>query len=151
MSTCSFFNPTVMNKLIAGILIVGLNLLLSQFLPWWNIIPVCFLVVVLFKLNGKSSWFIPAIFLMLSYLIQIFLLDQSTGFRSSERIASIFSSPGFSAYLIPSIGVGIIGGLSGFIAYLFRTAFKKEELVQEEMSIKDYKDTQPDLRDKGIV
>lgn len=140
-----------MNKLIAAILIIGLNLLLSQFLPWWNFIPVVILVVILMKLSASASWTIPAISLMISWLIQIFLLDQKTGFRSSGRIADIFDAPGLIAYLIPVMGVGVLATLSGIIGYLLRTSFQKNARLQSEMNLDDYKETQPNLRDKGIL
>jgi len=141
-----------MNKLIAGILIIALNFLLSQFLPWWNFIPVVIIVVWLMKLKASSSWIIPALSLMLLWLIQILLMDQKTDFRSSERIASIFEAPGLVAYLVPVLGVGLLAALSGLIAYLLRTSFDKtEEMVESEMHLDDYQDTQSDLKDKGII
>ena len=141
-----------MNKLIAAVSIIALNLLLSLFLPWWNVIPIVIIVVILTKLKASSSWIIPAISLMTLWLIQIFLLDQKTDFRSSERIASIFDAPGVMAYLIPALGVGLIGALSGAIGYLLRSFNQqKTHNEQSEMHIDDYQDTQPDLKDKGIV
>lgn len=141
-----------MNKLVASVLMIALNLLLSQFFPWWNVIPVVMLVVFLTKLKAASSWIIPGLSLMTLWLIQIFILDQKTGFRSSDRIAAIFDASGVFAYLIPVIGIGLISALSGIIAYLLRTAFHKENSVlQSEMHIDDYQETQPDLNDKGIV
>lgn len=141
-----------MNKLIAAIVIIALNLGLSQFLPWWNFIPIVFLVVLITKLKASSSWVVPALSLMLLWLVQIFLTDQKTGFRSSERIAAIFESPGVVAYLVPVIGVGLLAALSGIVAYLLRTSFQKKNVLEKsEMHLDDYQETQPDLKDKGIV
>jgi len=141
-----------MNKLIAGILIIVVNLVLSQFMPWWNFIPVVLVVVWLMKLKASSSWTIPALSLMLSWAVQIILLDQKTGFRSSERIAGIFEAPGLVAYLIPVLGVGLLAAISGAIAYLLRSSFSKaNSIAGSEMHLDDYQDTQPDLKDKGII
>jgi len=141
-----------MNKLIAGILIIVFNYFLSPFLPWWNFIPVVIIVVWLMKLKQSSSWLVPALGLMLSWALQILLLDQKTGFRSSERIAGIFEAPGVVAYLVPVIGVGLMAALSGAIAFLLRTFFSKVDPISEsEMHLDDYQDTQSDLKDKGII
>jgi len=141
-----------MNKLTAAILIIALNFILSQFLAWWNFIPVVFLVVWLCKLNRFSSWAIPALSLGLSWLLQIILLDIKTGFRSSERIAGIFETPGVLAYLIPVLGVALLAAISGLISYLLRTSFfKADKIAREEMNLDDYQETQSDLKNKGIV
>lgn len=141
-----------MNKLIAAALIIVLSLGLSQFLPWWNFIPVVVLVVWLLKLRASSSWIIPSVSMMLLWLIQIFMLDQKTEFRSSERIAAIFDAPGLVSYLVPVLGIGLLAALSGIIAYLLRTTFsKKDSSVRSDMHLDDYQETQPDLKDTGII
>lgn len=140
-----------MNKLIAAVLIIVLNFLLSQFLPWWNFIPLVIIVVWIMRLSASASWMVPALSLMILWLAQIFILDQKTGFRSSERIADIFDAPGLISYLIPILGVGLLATLAGMIAYLLRTSFQQQIATETEMHIDDYHDTQSDLRDKGII
>lgn len=142
-----------MNKLFAIIAIIVGHLLLNLLLPWWNIALASFLVVVLFNLKKVSSWFIPAISIMSLWLVQIFLLDKKTGFRSSERIADLFDAPGFVSYLVPIISAGLIAGLSGYLACLLFG--RKEKLEDSEnkdsMTIEEYKDNTPGLQDKGII
>lgn len=141
-----------MNKLIAGVIIIVLNILLSQFLPWWNFVPIVIVVVCFMKLKASASWIVPALSLMILWFIQIVLLDHQTDFRSSGKIADLFDAPGVLAYLIPVLGVGLMAALSGAITYLLRTAFNKTTgLVDGEMHIDDYQETQSDLKDKGII
>jgi len=142
-----------MNKFLAGLLIIIMHYALSIFLPWWTIVFLSFIIVALFKLEGKSSWLIPSMSIMLSWLIQILILDQKTNFRSSQRIADLFDAPGFVSYIVPIITVGLVAGLSGYLAHLFFSKNEEVGIVEEEerMTIDEYKDNTPGLEDRGII
>lgn len=142
-----------MNKLLAGLLIVLAHFGLSFFLPWWSIIFISIIVVIAFKLKGKASWLIPSFSIMISWLIQILLLDQKSNFRSSQRIADIFEAPGIVSYIIPILTVGLIAGLSGYLGYLLFSKGKNivNQEEEETMTIDEYKDNTPGLEDKGII
>ena len=142
-----------MNKLIAFVLIIIGNFVLSLWFPWWNMIIVVMLVVAVTKLKARASWFIPAISILLLWLVQIVLMDQQTGFRSSQRIADIFGAPGVVSYLVPVISATLLAGLSGYLSYLI---FHREEKVlaselEKDMTIDEYKNNTPGLEDKGII
>lgn len=142
-----------MNRLLAFVLVIVGNFLASMTLPWWNLIIVSFIVVAICRLKSKASWSIPALGIMLLWLVQMVLLDQKTGFRSSQRIADIFDAPGFVSYVIPILTAGILAALSGYLAYLI--FHREDRLVQQEteesMTIDEYKENTPGLEDKGII
>ena len=138
-----------MNKLIAFIFIIVLNYVLSFFLPWWNLIFVVFIIVAFTRLSSKSSWFIPMFAVMASWLVQIFIMDQMTEFRSSQRIAGLFEAPAFASYLIPILTAGLLAALSGYLSYLI--FHKTEKGNEEHMTVEDYRQNTPGLEDKDII
>ena len=142
-----------MINLRAGLLIALIHFALSFFLPWWTIIFISFIVVALFKLPSKAAWLSPSIFIMLSWLLQILYLDQKTGFRSSERIADIFGAPAMVSYIIAIITIGLVAGLSGYLAFLIFGRRMDSSRIDEygTMSIEEYKENTPGLEDKGII
>lgn len=142
-----------MNKFLAGLLILIAHFALSFFLPWWTITFISFIAVALFKLRGVSSWLIPALTMMISWMVQILILDQKTNFRSSQRIADIFEAPGIVSYVIPIISIAIVAGLSGYLAYLILGNKEKVRIEEQEesMTIDEYRENTPGLEDKGII
>lgn len=142
-----------MNKLIAFVLIIILHLALSLFLPWWNFIPVVFIVVAFMKLPARASWMIPSLSIMLLWLFQILWLDFGTDFRSSQRIADIFGAPGFVSYLIPVLTCGILAALSGYLSNLifYKKEVKEITEFEDSMSIDEYKENTPGLEDKDLI
>ena len=140
-----------MNNIRAGVIIAIIHYALSFFLPWWTIIFISLIVVALLKLEAKASWLVPALAIMLSWLIQILILDQKTDFRSSQRIADIFGAQGFVSYFIALSTIGLIAGISGYLAYLLFGKKELRALEEEKMTIEDYKDNTPGLQDKGII
>lgn len=142
-----------MNKLIAFISIIVLHLALNYVMPWWNIIPVVFVVVAFTKLSSKTSWILPALGIMLLWSVQILWLDQKTGFRSSARIADIFGAPGIVSYLIPILTAGMIAALSGYLSFMIFSKNKNEEETEAEeiMTIDEYKQNTPGLEDKDLI
>ena len=142
-----------MNKFLAGLLIVVTHFALSFYLPWWTIIFISFIAAALFKLRGVTSWLIPAVGMMISWMVQILILDKKTNFRSSQRIADIFEASGIVSYIIPMISIAIVAGLSGYLAYLILGTKEKVRIEEQEenMTIDEYKENTPGLEDKGII
>lgn len=140
-----------MNKLFCVILIIGLHLVMNMFLPWWNIAIASGIAVLLTRVKGVLSFLLPAITISILWGIWILILDQKTGFYSSERIADLFEAPGVLAFAIPIAGAFLIAGIGGMIANLLSNVIKTKTAETNQMDLEDYKMTQPDLDDKDLI
>ncbi len=140
-----------MNKLLAVALIIALHLIFNQFLPWWNIALASAIAVMITRIRKSLSFLIPAITVAALWGIWMFILDQKTGFYISQRIAKLFEAQGILSFAIPVAGAFIISGFSGLAGNLLLNTFKKTVVIENQMNLDDYKESQEDLKEKGIL
>jgi len=110
------------------ILIISLSYFLQPHLPWWIIGVIPFLLSIIIKTNGASSFFsgflsIGGLWFYISYNI-----DLETHSILTEKIASLFTLNN-SVYLIliTSLIGAVVAGLGGLSGYTFIKLFEKKK------------------------
>ncbi len=116
-----------MNKFLTFISVIILHLILSQFLPWWNIIPAAMIPVFFLERKASGSFWWPFIGIVLCWGVWILWLDSSSGFHLSDKIAGLLNLAAPFAYLLACIAGGLVAGLSGLFIYLLKGVFEKSK------------------------
>jgi len=107
---------------IIGMILAGL--LAAQFLPWWSVVLVCFIVGAMLNMNGWKSF--------LCGLVAIFLLwglsagwDFHNGsYIIANRIAELLGGiSGVALMFVTALIGGLLGGLGSMTGGYFRKIF----------------------------
>ena len=113
----------------AIIISVAANLIL-EVMPWWVIIFIAFLVLMLFHLPAKSSFLSGAIGGGLYFLVSTLYTDIVNGSLLSQKIAILFGLPSPYIFILISTLIGFIsGGLGGLLANKFLLLFKPKHIT----------------------
>jgi len=100
-----------MKFLISTILIAALSFLSQQFLPWWSLVIVAFIVGWLMGLKGWVSFFSGFLAIFLLWGIYAFVLNQGNEGILATRMANLFPLSGNPLLLM--LVTAAIGGLTG--------------------------------------
>lgn len=97
------------------------------YFPWWSIAVCGFFAGALLSGTNTSSFFSGFLGIGLLWLIQSFIIHNSSEGLLSDKIAALFALPnGVYVIIITALLGGIVGGFSTLSGLRFRKLFKKE-------------------------
>ncbi len=101
-------------KLVSAIItVIIISAILENFLPWWTIAPVAFIVSYLFKLKWYQAFLAGFLGLFILWAGMSFFIDHSNEHILSDKVSVLFFKSVKPMALI--IMTGVIGGLvAGF-------------------------------------
>ncbi len=111
-----------MKFLISTILIAALSFLSQQFLPWWSLVIIAFIIGWLMGLKGWASFLSGFLAIFLLWGIYAFVLNQGNEGILATRMANLLPLSGNPILLIlvtAAIG-GLVGGLGAATGSLGR-------------------------------
>lgn len=104
-------------KITHFIIIILIEILLSQFLPWWSIMISAFLTSLFISLKKSAVFFLPFMAIAILWIFHAFYLSSGNDFMLAKKIAVLLPLQGNPYILI--ILTGIIGGVAaGFAGVL---------------------------------
>ncbi|MBL6444746.1 hypothetical protein JMN32_00390 [Fulvivirga sp. 29W222] len=118
-----------MKFIIQTILIAVLCYITGQYLPFWSLTAVAFVVAVLFKLKPTASFMAGflAVFALWSFLA--YGIDEETSSRLTNRVAQVFMGiPNTTLILITGFIGGLIGGFGAASGALFIDLTQKKRV-----------------------
>lgn len=111
----------------ALIIAIASNIVL-EIMPWWTVIFVAFIVLLLFRLPAKSAFLSGALGGGLCFLVASLYADIINGGLLSGRIAELFKLPSPIIILLITTFIGLIsGGLGGLLANKLVLLFKPSQ------------------------
>ncbi|MEP2770541.1 hypothetical protein [Nonlabens ulvanivorans] len=116
-----------MKFVVKLILIIGLCYLLQLVLPFWIVAVAAFLVNLVIKTNGWSSFFSGFFAVAILWFIVASGIDSRTDSILTERIAQLFSLSSFLLTAITAIVGGLVAGMGGLTARMLHTQSKKSK------------------------
>ncbi|GAA5023200.1 hypothetical protein GCM10011506_05870 [Marivirga lumbricoides] len=97
------------------------------YFPWWSIAVCGFFAGALFSGSNTSSFFSGFLGIGFLWLIQAFIIHQSSEGLLSDKIAALFTlSNGVYMIIITALIGALVGGFSTLSGLRFRKLFKKE-------------------------
>jgi hypothetical protein len=103
-------------KLILAILsVIVISAILENFLPWWVIAPVAFLIAYLFKLNWYNAFLAGFLGLFLLWAGIALFIDHGNEHILSDRVSVLFfkSVKPFAIVLMTGLIGGLVAGFAG--------------------------------------
>ena len=103
-------------KLISAIItVILLNAILENYLPWWVIAPVAFVVSYLFKLKWHQAFLAGFLGLFILWASMAFFIDCSNEHILSSKVSVLIlkSSKPFVLIAITGITGGLVAGFAG--------------------------------------
>lgn len=111
-----------MKALVAFLLMVVLSIVATLFLPWWIIVPICFLAGMTFTDSAWQAFFIGFLSIFLVWGITATISSYHNDFILLKRMGEIFKAPsGFLLLLGTAILGGLVGSLSSLSGYFLQT------------------------------
>lgn len=108
-------------KLISAIIsVIILSAIVENYLPWWTIAPIAFVVCYLFKLKWYSAFLAGFIGLFLLWAGMAFLIDHSNEHILSSRVSVLFIKSSKPMVIVAITGVlgGLVAGFGGLAGSL---------------------------------
>ncbi|MFN0275064.1 MAG: hypothetical protein ACKVPJ_04925 [Chitinophagales bacterium] len=86
---------------------------------WWIFAPVAFMLAWLMRYKtGRKSFFSGFLIVFISWMVLYVFKDAANSSLLSEKMAALFSLPNnYVLFLVSSLLMGILGGLSSLAAY----------------------------------
>lgn len=112
-------------RIIFNAIIIGAaaNVVL-EIMPWWTILFIAFIVLIIFRLPPKSSFFSAALGGGLYFLISSLYTDIINGSLLSNKISILFNLPSPYIIIVITSLIGFISaGLGGILANKFIALF----------------------------
>lgn len=107
-----------MNKnSINFIVTIVLALVLSQFLPWWSIMVVAFIVAIVIPLKKGAVFIVPFLAIAVLWMAHTFWLGNANDFILAKKISTLLTLGGNPIVLV--LVTGIVGGIAAGIAGVF--------------------------------
>ena len=103
-------------KLISAIItVIILSAILENFLPWWTIAPVSFIVAYLFKLKWHNAFLAGFLGLFLLWAGMAFFIDHSNEHILSDKVSVLFfkSVKPFAVVIMSGVIGGLVAGFGG--------------------------------------
>ena len=111
-----------MKFLVKFILIILLSYLAQQFLPWWSVVAVSFLICTLIYTSGFNSFLSGFLGVGLLWLTFAWLIDNQTESYLTLKVTNLFKLD--STLLLIGI-TGLVGGLAAGFGGLTGSHFRK--------------------------
>lgn len=118
-----------MNLFVRIGLIAVLTVGAQQFLPWWSVVIIAFLVEALAGKQNDTSFFSGFYGVAIPWMIYAGYIDTLSDSILSVRILDLFQLPqfGFVMVIITGFLGGLYGGLASLVGGWFRKAIKGNE------------------------
>ncbi len=104
------------DQLINFVVTIFLELILSQFLPWWSVMVAAFVTALFFPLKKLAVFFTPFVAIFVFWSVYAYVGATQNDFVLSRKVANLFSI-GESEYTLILV-TGLIGGLAAGVAAL---------------------------------
>ena len=104
-----------MKVLLPVILVAASAAIFQNFLPWWIVAPIAFLISYLFRLKGGQGFLAGFLGVFLLWAGKALVIDRSNEHILSPRIAALIHIPSVPLLILVT---GLIGGLVAGIAGL---------------------------------
>ena len=111
------------SKLINLTATVIIAIVLSFFLPWWNVMIAAIITGYFVPLKKTSVFTIPFIAIFLYWTIYAFILSNANDFILAKKIAELLQLHG-NAYVLILV-TGFLGGLTSGISGVFGNQIRK--------------------------
>ena len=108
-------------KLISAIItVIIISAILENFLPWWIIAPVAFIVCYLLKLKWHTAFLAGFLGLFILWGGMSFLIDHANEHILSDRVSVLFfkSVKPFALVIMTGIIGGLVAGFAGMAGSL---------------------------------
>ncbi len=116
-----------MKFVVKIILIIGLCYLLQLVLPFWIVAVASFLINMVIRTNGWSSFFSGFFAVAILWFIVASGIDNRTDSILTDRVAQLFSLSGFLLIVVSAIVGGLVAGMGGLTARMLHTQPKKSK------------------------
>lgn len=112
-------------RIILNAIIIGATAnVILEVMPWWTIVFIAFIVLVLFRLPAKSSFFSAALGGGGYFFISSLYTDIINGGILSNKVAFLFNLPSPYIIILITTLIGFISaGLGGILANKFTALF----------------------------
>ncbi len=110
-------------RLISAIItIIILSAILENFLPWWIIAPVAFIVCYLFKLNWPKAFLAGFLGIFILWAGTAFFIDRSNEHILSDKLSTLFFKSVKPHAMVAMTGIigGLVAGFAGMAGALLR-------------------------------
>jgi len=115
-----------MRFLFSIILIILLAAVTEYFFVWWTIVLVAFVVALLFRLNPGKAFLAGFLAIAILWLAWTLKIDSANQHILSQRMAKLFSLPGYGWFIGVEVVVGgLLGGLGAWSGALLRNGQKR--------------------------
>ena len=104
------------DQLINFVVTIFLELILSQFLPWWSVMVAAFVSALFFSLKKAAVFVVPFLAIFLFWSVYAYVGASQNDFVLSKKVAELLPLGG-SEYLLILV-TGIVGGLAAGVAAL---------------------------------
>lgn len=138
-----------MKHLLFVISIIILHFAFSQFLPYWNVILVCFAMSYFFKLRPLVAFWLSLLAIMLSWGGFMAYSDHLNDGILAQRMAGMFGLQSkWILMLIASFLGGLLAAFAGASGAAFRRMFISNEIKYEEnsMNLDEMDDLRPEYK-----
>ncbi len=116
-----------MKLLFSALLIAILAGVAEWFAPWWSLAIVSALLAVVLKLRPGKAFLAGLLGIALLWIAFLLWRDIPNEHILSERLAKLFSLPGYALFLTVTVVLGgIIGGLSAWAGAQLRLVFVRK-------------------------
>ena len=107
--------------LLSVILIAVLSALAEQWLPWWAIAVVSFMVAFVANQRPGKAFLMGFLGIAIFWLVDCIMHDIANEHILSTRMAALFHLPNYALFIVVTLFIGgLVGGLSAWAGALLR-------------------------------
>lgn len=98
----------------------------EYFFPWWTIVLAAFIIALLFQLKPGKAFLAGFLSIAILWLAWTLKIDSANQHILSQRMARLFSLPGYGWFIAVEVFIGaLLGGLGAWSGSLLRFAQKR--------------------------
>ena len=107
--------------LLSVILIAVLSAVAEQWLPWWTIAVVCFIVALVANQRPGKAFLMGFMGIAIFWLVDCTMHDIANEHILATRMAALFKLSNYALFIVVTVFVGgLVGGLSAWAGALLR-------------------------------
>lgn len=99
------------------------GLLAAQFLPWWSVVLVCFVIGAMMNMNGWKSFLCGLIAIFLLWGLSAGWAFHNGSYIIANRMGDLLGVGGVALMFLTGILGGLVGGLGSLTGGYFRKIF----------------------------
>lgn len=106
----------------------------SFLLPWWSLLPIAFVLTLLFPMKTGRAFLAAGLGVMLCYALLTVNTDMANEHILSSKMAILFKMPSYVFMLVFTAFIGFItAGIGAWLAIALRGLFLNKNITVEEV------------------